>query len=411
LQTLEREERAPPQIGFRTRFPALDGIRALAVLMVFAFHYGGGAHGGKVLGLVNAIRLQGWAGVDIFFVLSGFLITGVLYDTRRDSQFFRRFYARRALRIFPVYYLVAALLLALTQIFHYAWQTTHLLLLVFLGNIPGDLNPALYQVRATSPAADIYLGHLWSLCVEEQFYLLWPLLVWTIRGRIKLLWTAAGLSLVALLLRVWLVFGSGFDLRGGWLLKMLPFHLDTLLIGAILALLLRGDLPKRWQRGSRWLFIAAIGALAIGFTLDPAGSGRWMPTIGFTLIAMAAAGLIGWATIPDSAVFRLFTMRPLMILGRYSYGFYVYHLLFAAGWAALTAILTRRLHSAMAASAIVLVVNFIVTFLVAKGSYDLVEVRFLKGKQRFAYDHVDAAPLIGRTIFPKTRNFKTRYQE
>jgi peptidoglycan/LPS O-acetylase OafA/YrhL len=410
LQTLEREER-PQQIDFRTRFPALDGVRALAVLMVFAFHYGGGAHGGSTMAIVNAIRLQGWAGVDIFFVLSGFLITGVLYDTRRDSKFFSRFYARRALRIFPVYYLVAAVLLALTPVFHYAWQLKQLLFLVFLGNIPGDLSPALYQVGATSPAANIYLGHLWSLCVEEQFYLLWPLLVWVIRGRMQLLWTAAGLSLLALTLRIWLVFGSGFDLRGGWLLKMLPFHLDTLLIGAMLALLLRGDLPEKWQGGSRWLFTGATSALIVGFALDPAGSGRWMPTVGFTLIAMAAAGLIGWATIPDSLVSHLFTTRPLMILGRYSYGFYVYHLLFAAGWAALTAILTRRLQSAIVASAIVLVVNFIVTFMAAKWSYDLFEVRFLKWKERFAYDHVDAAPPVGRTIFPKTRNFKTRYQE
>ncbi len=383
--------------------------------MVFAFHYGGGARGGKVMAIVNAIRLQGWAGVHIFFVLSGFLITGVLYDTRHDSKFFQRFYARRVLRIFPVYYLVAAVLLALTPILHYAWQMRHLLFLVFLGNIPGALSPALYQVGAASPAADVYLGHLWSLCVEEQFYLLWPLLVWAIRRRMQLLWTAAGLSFVALLLRVWLVFGIGigsnFDLRGGWLLKILPFHLDTLLIGAILALLLRGDHPERWQQRSRWLFAAAIGALAVGFARDPSGNGRWMPTAGFTLIAMAAAGLIGWAIIPNSAISRLFGVRPLMLLGRYSYGFYVYHLLFAAGWAALTALMTKRLHSAMAASAIVLVVNFAVTFLVAKWSYDLFEVRFLRWKQRFAYDHVDAASPIGRTILPRTRNFKTRYQE
>jgi peptidoglycan/LPS O-acetylase OafA/YrhL len=318
LETLELNERPPPQIAFRTRFPALDGIRALAVMMVFAFHYGGGTHGGRIMGIVNAIRLQGWAGVDIFFVLSGFLITGVLYDTRHDSQFFRRFSARRALRIFPVYYLVAALLLVLTLIFHYAGQVTHLLFLIYLGNVP---------------------------------------------------------------------------------------------IGAILALLLRGDMPDRWRNFWRWLFAAAIGALMVGFTLDPAGSGRWMPTFGFTLIALAAAGLIGWATVSDSVVVRLFTTRPLLLLGRWSYGFYVYHLLFAAGWAALTALLTKRLHSAGVASAIVLTVNFIVTVVVAKWSYDLFEVRFLRWKQRFAYDHVDAAPAIGRTILYKIRNFKTRYQE
>src|SRR5206468_956548 len=133
-------------------------------------------------------------------------------------------------------------------------------------------------------------------------------------------WVAAGLSLVALLLRMWMVFG-GVDLRGGWLLKMLPFHADTLLIGAVLALLLRGEAAERWQRAAKWVFAGAAGALAVAFTLNPAGDGRWMPSVGFTLIAVASAGLIGWALSPGSAAFRVFQLRPLRVLGRYSYGF------------------------------------------------------------------------------------------
>ncbi|XWK71070.1 hypothetical protein RBB80_17765 [Tunturiibacter gelidiferens] len=78
-------------INFKDRFPALDGIRAVAVTMVFLNHYGGGAHGGVVLQVLNEIRGRGWLGVDLFFVLSGFLITGILFDTRNDSHFFKRF--------------------------------------------------------------------------------------------------------------------------------------------------------------------------------------------------------------------------------------------------------------------------------------------------------------------------------
>jgi len=109
-------------IDFKTRFPALDGIRGLAVGMVFINHFGGGAHGGPILRAVNQVRERGWAGVDLFFVLSGFLITGILFDTRTDSKFFRRFFARRSLRIFPVFYLVVAVLLLLTPLFQYQWR-------------------------------------------------------------------------------------------------------------------------------------------------------------------------------------------------------------------------------------------------------------------------------------------------
>src|ERR1700729_866320 len=105
-----------PPIDFKTRFPALDGIRALAVSMVFFAHYGGGTHGGFVLKLLNRVRQYGWGGVDLFFVLSGFLIPGILFDTRNDSHFFKRFFARRSLRIFPVFYLMCAILLLLTPV-------------------------------------------------------------------------------------------------------------------------------------------------------------------------------------------------------------------------------------------------------------------------------------------------------
>jgi peptidoglycan/LPS O-acetylase OafA/YrhL len=111
-----------PPISFTHRFPALDGIRALAITTVFAFHYGGGVRSGLVLSFYNALRLRGWMGVDLFFVLSGFLITGILYDTRNDTHFFQRFFVRRSVRIFPVFYLLAAVLLILTPVFGYKWR-------------------------------------------------------------------------------------------------------------------------------------------------------------------------------------------------------------------------------------------------------------------------------------------------
>lgn len=388
-----------------TRFPALDGIRGVAVAMVFAFHYGGGAKGGMLLSAMNKLRLEGWMGVDVFFVLSGFLITGILYDTRDDSGYFRRFYARRVLRTAPVFYAAALVLLLLTAVFLYRWHPMHLLFLVYLGNFPADLTPALYQIHARTPAADVYIGHLWSLCVEEQFYLLWPMLVWMVRDRLKLLWTAIGLSVIAFLLRCWMVFG-GVDLRGGWLLKMLPFKMDALLIGAVLALVMRGNRAPRWQQGCKWLLVCAGGAIAVLAVVVGDQYDHWMPTIGFTLIALTSAGLVGCALDPRSVVYRVLMLRPLRLMGRYSYGFYVYHALFAAAWAALTAVLVRRLHSQMLGAALVVAVNFAVTFMLAKLSYELMERRFLRLKRHFAYDleaTADAGAAAGRTILDKTR--------
>ena len=194
-------------IDRRMRFPALDGVRAVAVTMVFALHYGGGLHGGPILQAINWVRVRGWTGVDLFFVLSGFLITGILYDTRNDSRFFSRFFARRALRIFPVCYLLASLLLLLTPLLHYQWRWLQVTFLLYIAKVFAASDFSLYTVPSQSYAfmtAD--LSHLWSLCVEEQFYLLWPVAVFLVRDRLRLIWIALGLCVCAMTMRAALIF-------------------------------------------------------------------------------------------------------------------------------------------------------------------------------------------------------------
>jgi hypothetical protein len=156
---MSKKERNFSPIDFKDRFPALDGIRAVAVTLVFMEHFGGGAHGGRVLNLINDIRVRGWVGVDLFFVLSGFLITGILFDKRNDSHYFKRFFARRSLRIFPVFYLVVAVLLALTPILHYQWRAGHLLFLIYMGNFFGNDDFGLYTVfSANHPTLKVRSG-------------------------------------------------------------------------------------------------------------------------------------------------------------------------------------------------------------------------------------------------------------
>ena len=374
-------------IYFKQRLPALDGVRALAILMVFAGHYGGGAHGGRWMEAFNAVRLRGWVGVDLFFVLSGFLITGVLYDTRTDSHFFRRFYARRALRIFPAFYLAAAVVLLLTPIFAYQWRLGQLPLLIYLGNIPAAFDDSLYKVvSANHLRAQLSLMHLWSLCVEEQFYLLWPLVVWQVKDRVRLLWVAGGISAVALGLRVVMLFCSRGPVAVNLINYTLPFRMDALLVGGALALLVRGESAAQWQQGCKWVLLAAGSAVGAIFVFSPAADSPWLLSVGLTLIALAGAGLIGWTLSHESIAGQVLRLRPLRILGRYSYGFYVYHLIWAKAWVYVAERLTGVLHSGVLAGGLTTLVNFGLTFLVAKLSYDWFEVRWLRMKVRFAYD-------------------------
>jgi peptidoglycan/LPS O-acetylase OafA/YrhL len=374
-------------IYFKQRFPALDGVRALAILMVFALHYGGGAHGGRWMVAFNAIRLRGWVGVDLFFVLSGFLITGVLYDTREDSHFFRRFFARRALRIFPVFYLAAVVVLMLTPVFAYQWRPGQLPLLIYLGNIPAAFDDSLYRVvSANHLRAQLSLTHLWSLCVEEQIYVLRPLVVWRVRDRVRLLWVAGGISLLALGLRGGMLLYSRGPVAMNLVSYTLPFRMDALLVGGMLALLLRGGSAERWQGVCKWVLLVAGSMVGAIFVLSPAASSPWLLSVGLTLIALAGAGLIGWALSRGTMAERLLRLRPLRVLGRYSYGFYVYHLIWAKAWVYVAERLTGILHSGVLAGGVTTLINFGLTFLVAKWSFDWFEVRWLRLKVRFAYD-------------------------
>ena len=149
---------------------ALDGVRGLAIILVLIVHLTNSSYSHTRSTLLNAAIAFcsfGWIGVDLFFVLSGFLITGILYDTVDSPSFFLNFYARRFLRIFPLYYGSLAALLILSGTLGIDWQGSEYILLGYLQNVP-PLNLHL------TPTVHRYTAHFWSLAVEEQFYLLWP---------------------------------------------------------------------------------------------------------------------------------------------------------------------------------------------------------------------------------------------
>jgi peptidoglycan/LPS O-acetylase OafA/YrhL len=219
------------------RLPALDGIRGLAVLGVMAEHYeirDWPWRAGFQSPVWHAIQLGG-VGVDLFFVLSGFLITGILLDTRSRSDYFRTFMLRRALRIFPLYYAALVVIFVLVPLtlpaeFPGTPDAVQLWYWSYLVN---------FLLAAKGWAAGAPLGaHFWSLAVEEQFYLFWPLLVWLCSRRI-LAFVCVTCVIGALALRIW-----AFDLGADHLVSytLMPMQMDNLAIGAL------GALAVRWGR-------------------------------------------------------------------------------------------------------------------------------------------------------------------
>jgi peptidoglycan/LPS O-acetylase OafA/YrhL len=313
----------------RAYYPALDGLRAVSFLGVLLWHY---------------LELPyGWAGVDVFFVLSGFLITGILYDTRDDPHRVRNFYIRRTLRIFPLYYGVFLAVFLLTPFMHWAWTWQWIAWPLYLGNFLAFLYPHLnndvvsnfvyaHLVSQAYPRLDLRLGHFWTLCVEEQFYLLWPWIVFTVRDRRKLMAIcAACIVLVPLVRHIAAVHLPQALLNNGAILRSTPFRFDTLLFGALIALLYRGAFREQMQRAAQAvLAIATVGALSVcvywfhfrSFNLSTIVERH---TGLLTLIALTSGALMLRTLLPGTIAYRIFNLRWLRLIGTVSYGGYVFH--------------------------------------------------------------------------------------
>ena len=319
----------------RAFFPALDGLRAVAFLMVFAQHF---------------YHLPwGWTGVNGFFVLSGFLITGILFDSRDAPHRARTFYIRRTLRIFPLYYGIFLLLLVSQPLFHWQWSIGWAAWPLYLGNFLRFLTP-LSMVPSTAqqlagdaqlqsavwPSIKLSMGHFWSLCVEEQFYLVWPWIVFQIRSRRALLWLCGVVVVAMPLVRV-LVNGHapGWMLDGELLYRVTPFQLDSLLLGGLISLLYRGSWREQMLKlghAMAWVLMAvAVVYCARTFHVHEHNwrmsyvYPTWRLTWGLTFINLLSAALILSVLRPGGFLYRVFCLPPLRWLGRISYGAYVFH--------------------------------------------------------------------------------------
>jgi len=262
--------------------PALDGIRGLAVLMVLVFHF-------AKLAPRNPILDSGWVGVDLFFALSGFLITGILLDTRGSEFYLRNFWIRRALRIFPLYYF----------------------LLIIAG---GGLVSWLYLNNWIRPS-NTWLGHTWSLAVEEQFYFTWPFVIGFLPRR-KLPWICLGVAAIAFGARVIAVYLGDPDFA----YYTTICRMDGLALGALAACLFR-DAKIEPSIVLGVFVVALLPLVALGIHEDGLrNQTRLMQVFGYPSLALAAASLVFFTALRQSQ-----WPRVLREAGKYSYGLYVYH--------------------------------------------------------------------------------------
>src|SRR6185312_15890849 len=308
------------------RILELDGLRGLAVLAVIAFHYTEGTH------WANPVTGLGWVGVDLFFVLSGFLITGILVNSRGRPRYFSNFYARRSLRIFPVYYLLLAVYVGA------AWLGGGRQPWAYWAMHAAFLSATLehFHYWAFAAPAFVYAGVtvLWSLSIEEQFYLLWaPIVRWL---RPQALWAFLGALILGAPILRYCLHTPGFTEY-----RFLPTRFDSLAWGAALALVARNWEPSPSQ-GRRSLRALAWGAGGILAAVLAATGGlresRWFALTGYTALAALFTAAVGGAVIgagSEAWACRGLRFHPLQHLGKISYAVYLIHypiLTLVAGW-------------------------------------------------------------------------------
>ena len=372
----------------RPRLVTLDGLRGVAILLVLLFHFVSldTARAPHLVAIANEYLQYGATGVNLFFVLSGFLITGILIDTKSNCHYFRNFYARRFLRIVPLYYgyLIGALVVGRAFSFYNSptlrLEAHHQLFLwTYTSNLFEAFQGKYFQV----------FRHFWSLAVEEQFYLFWPLLVFVLPRR-ALTWLCIGGVLLGPLTRLVLRLTSGVNFTEEQL-ALTPCHVDALSLGALVAIGLRSQ--RIWPslvRCARVTFPMCFAAVCILIMIsgapDPSHNFAAQLSINSTINVCAASVLVlAVAASETSIVGNWLSARPLVFMGKYSYGLYVLHptVLRIVEKFVTPRSLATGLHSYVLAGGLYVSLLFLLSIAAAYVSWHGYEVHFLKLKRYF----------------------------
>jgi peptidoglycan/LPS O-acetylase OafA/YrhL len=383
--------------------PALDGLRGIAILFVILFHYVTASNFGgdsfvtrKILGVCVCM----WSGVDLFFVLSGFLITGILLRAKDSPGYFRNFYMRRVLRIFPLYY--GALVVILLVVPHLVSAITPAIQRIF--DAQGWLWAYSEDIAITVHNDDffdpdwLWVGHFWSLAVEEHFYLVWPLVVFVCSRR-ALIGTSLALIVLAPAIRFTML-AMHFDPAAVYTLTL--SRLDELAFGGLLAVLAQRSSYEQLARLARWCLGGSLLYLTAVLLIrrKPFYWAHWSALgVGFSALAALAGALVVFAVGPTRGRYRrVLESRVLRWFGKYSYGAYVIHTpmqpvylrLFPPGRIAELAAGLGHTGSRLAGLLGFAALGMSLTMLLAMASFHAFEKPFLKLKRYFEYGRTNA---------------------
>jgi peptidoglycan/LPS O-acetylase OafA/YrhL len=318
-------------LDLKGRIPELDGIRGIAIGMVLLHHYFYGAIQARPATALSYALLSGrltWSGVDLFFVLSGFLIGGILLDARESTNYFRVFYTRRFFRIVPIYFLclVGAASLA------YVIRSVHAdgMMWMLKDHLPWIPYPFFLQnfwMATRTTFGMVGLGVTWSLAVEEQFYLTLPLLVRILNPRNLVLVVTAGIVAAPILRVAFHAFWP--DHHYSWVVIMVC-RADALLLGVLGAIAMRSAKWRDVLARNREAFRVALAVLAAGFAYmtwraaDPYG--LVMLRVGFTWLALLYLSVLLYGLLfRDGWISRCLRWSWLKWLGSIAYGTYLLH--------------------------------------------------------------------------------------
>lgn len=383
-----------PAADLHAHIPQLDGIRGAAIILVLLHHVANSLeYEFRFDSALLDVMQFGWCGVDLFFVLSGFLITGILYESKGKAQYLRNFYFRRTLRIFPLYFMA----LAVVQILRHTWGQPSLFgyadpiwMWTYLTNL---------YVAVQGFGAFGLVDHFWSLAVEEHFYLVWPFAV-LLGNRRQLMAFAIVLIVIALGARTALALHESsaefLQAETAMLYVLTPLRMDSLALGGLVALAARGSggitslVPV-----ARIVLCVALTILCL-ITVLTGGFDHGHPllqTIGLSMLAVAFGAIL---ILTVGAVFlaRVFAHRSLRWFGKYSYGMYVWHpIIFILVW---HSDFGRELRGGNSAIQIVgsTVVALSITFIVTLMSFHFWEKKFLSLKRHFDTSPEMSAPAV-----------------